>query len=76
MFTNFESTINKWNKVQSLLSALESMFFAEDFRKSQPQKAFKFKNIVKDFVKNIKLKEGHQEHQVVLRKRRDRVASA
>jgi len=55
MFTNLESTIKKWNKVQSLWSALEPVFSAEDIRKSLPQEAAKFKNIDKDFVKNMNL---------------------
>ena len=55
MFTNLESTIKKWNKVQNLWSALEPVFSAEDIRKSLPQEAAKFKNIDKDFVKNMNL---------------------
>ena len=55
MFTNLESTIKKWNKVQNLWSALEPVFSAEDIRKSLPQEAAKFKNIDKDFIKNMNL---------------------
>jgi len=55
MFTNLESTIKKWNKVQSLWSALEPVFTSGDIIKSLPQEASKFKQIDKDFIKNMNL---------------------
>lgn len=55
MFNNLEMTIKKWTKVQSLWTALEPVFNAEDIRKQLPQEASKFKNLDKDFVKNMNM---------------------
>jgi len=55
MFNNLEITIKKWTKVQSLWTALEPVFSSEDIRKQLPQEASKFKNLDKDFVKNMNM---------------------
>jgi dynein heavy chain len=55
MFNNLYETIKKWTKVQSLWTALEPVFSSEDIRKQLPQEASKFKNLDKDFVKNMTL---------------------
>jgi dynein heavy chain len=55
MFNNLENTIKKWTKVQTLWSALEPVFFAEDIKKQLPQEAAKFRNLDKDFQKNMAL---------------------
>lgn len=55
MFNNLENTIKKWTKVQSLWTALEPVFSSEDIRKQLPQEASKFKNLDKDFVKNMNM---------------------
>jgi len=55
MFTELEQTIKRWVKVQSLWTSLEPVFSSEDIRKQLPAEAAKFKNLDKDFTKNMNL---------------------
>jgi len=55
LFTGLEQTIKRWVKVQSLWTSLEPVFSSEDIRKQLPAEAAKFKNLDKDFTKNMNL---------------------
>jgi len=55
MFMELEQTIKRWVKVQSLWTSLEPVFSSEDIRKQLPVEAGKFKNLDKDFSKNMNL---------------------
>jgi len=55
LFNYLETTIKKWTKVQSLWTSLEPVFSSEDIRKQLPAESTKFKNLDKDFVKNMNM---------------------